>query len=89
MARELADELAFFNEHLEEYQRDYAGRHLLIHGKELCGHFDTLDAAIVEGVRLFGAGPFLARRAGETTMEASVPALTLGVPLVADSHHPV
>lgn len=79
----LATELAFFEKHREEFALKYAGRYLLVYGDALVGHFDTLEAAIDEGVRRFGAGPFLARGAGQDAPILSVPALTLGVPLVA------
>ncbi len=43
----------------------YPNRVLLIHGDHVEGDFDSGNAAISEGVRKFGTGPFLARRAGE------------------------
>ncbi len=47
----LAKERAFYEEHFEEYRREYAGRCLLIHGSELIGDYqDELDAAY-EGYR--------------------------------------
>lgn len=79
----LATELAFFEKNREKFAQQYAGRFLLVHGDSLVGHFDTLEAAIDEGVRRFGAGPFLARGAGEDPPAFLVPALTSGVPLVA------
>ncbi len=32
--RPLAEEIAFYERHFEEYRRKYAGRHLLVHGTE-------------------------------------------------------
>jgi len=58
--KELADEIAFFDEHRNEFAGEYAGRYLLIHGEDLCGHFDTLDAAINEKWRK--EGPLCRRR---------------------------
>lgn len=83
----LATELAFFEETREEFALRYAGRYLLVHGDSLVGHFDTLEAAIDEGVRRFGAGPFLARGAGQDAPVLSAPALTQGVPLTTSPAH--
>lgn len=79
--RLLATEIAFFEKNREEFVERYPGRYLLIRGDALVGHFDTFEAAVNEGARRFGAGPFLARRAGEDAPTFSVPALTLGLPL--------
>ena len=87
--RGLDVEIAFFDQHREEFVRKYPARYLLIKGNKLHGDFDTLDAAIIEGVRRFGAGPFLARRAGEGPLTLSVPARILGVSLAANSHESV
>lgn len=83
----LATERAFFEEHREEFVQRYAGRYLLIHGDALVGHFDTLEAAIDDGVRRFGAGPFLARGAGQDAPALCAPSLTLGVPLTTQPVH--
>ena len=85
----LASEIEFYDEHRDQFASDYPGRFLLIHGCKLHGSFDTLDAAIAEGFRQFGSNPFLARRAGEGAIEASIPALTIGVPLVVNPKRPV
>ena len=81
----LAEEIAFFDEHRDEYVRRYPGRHLLIHGRELLGHFEDRETAVASGYRRFGIGPFLVRQSGEGTIELSAPALSLGIPLVDDS----
>ena len=41
----LAQEVAFYEEHFEEYRREHAGRYLLIHGAKLIGTYkDELEA---------------------------------------------
>ncbi len=80
----LATELEFYEEHRESLASAHPGRFLLIHGSALHGSYDTLDAALAAGFSKFGSQPFLAREAGEDAMRLSAPALTIGVPLVAD-----
>ena len=76
----LGEELAFYDEHREEFLHRYTNRHLLIKGSELIGSFATMDQAVGEGVRQFGSGPFLVRLSGEDTPTFSVPVLQLGLP---------
>ena len=75
----LAEESAFYEEHETEFLRDHQGHHLLIKGRELIGSYESEDEAVDEGVRRFGYGPFLVRRAGEAIIKASAPALSLGL----------
>lgn len=84
----LTAELEYYEKHRESLARDHPGRFLLIHGSELHGSFDTLDAALEAGFDKFGSEPFLARGAGEDALELIVPALTFGVPLVDNSVTP-
>ena len=81
----IASELQFYEEHREALANDHPGRFLLIHDSALHGSLDTLDPALAAGFSKFGSTPFLARRAGEDAIDISAPALTIGVPLVADS----
>lgn len=57
-------EVAFYERERDKLAADYPGRYLLIYGDRLVGDFATLGEATTEGVRRFGAGPFLARLAG-------------------------
>ena len=75
----LAEELEFYNHHMEKFLHEYTNRYILIKGKELVGDFATKDEAVGEGVCQFGTGPFLVRLSGEETAEASIPALSLGL----------
>ena len=47
----LTAERAFFEEHFEQYRRQYAGRYLLIHGSELIGNYGDELEAVYEGYR--------------------------------------
>ena len=47
----LAAEIAFYEEHFEEYHRKYAGRYLLIHGAELIGVYEDELEAHCDGYR--------------------------------------
>ena len=50
-AKALAEEVAFYEEHFEEYRRKYAGQYLLIHGTELIGAYEDELAANYDGYR--------------------------------------
>lgn len=45
----LDDELEYYEEHFDEYREKYPGRHLLIAGKKLHGHYATREEAVVAG----------------------------------------
>lgn len=75
----LAEEQAYYDEHANDLLLRHPNRHLLIHGSELVGHFESMDEAVANGTRLFGKEPFLVRRAGDRQIKFSVPALSLGV----------
>lgn len=47
----LADEVAFYEEHLEEYRQEYAGHYVLIHGSSLIGAYEDETEACYEGYR--------------------------------------
>ena len=80
----LAEETEFFEQNRDKLLEEHANQYLLIKGRELIGSFDTQTEAVDEGIRLFCAGPFLVRKAGEDAPVLSNPALSLGVPLRAD-----
>lgn len=75
----LTAELEYYEKHREVLARDHPGRFLVIHGSELHGSFDTLDAALAAGFKEFGSEPFLARGAGEDALQLVAPALTFGL----------
>lgn len=75
----LAEEQAYYDKHAKELLLQHPNRHLLIHGSEVVGHFESMDEAVANGIRRFGKEPFLVRRAGDRQTKFSVPALSLGV----------
>ncbi len=84
----LAVEKAFCENNRDAFKAKYLGHYLLVQAEEVHGDFETRDEAVLQGVELFGSGPFLVwspLETRETELALSVPALTVGVPLVADS----
>ena len=69
----------YYDEHFEEFKKNYPERFLLIKGRELVGDFGAEDESVDAGVNLFGKGPFLVRRAGEKKTVLFAPALSLGI----------
>ncbi len=49
--RILAEEIAFYEKHFEEFRRKYAGQYLLIHGAQLIGAYDDELEANYDGYR--------------------------------------
>lgn len=85
----LVEETEFLEKNRDKFVREYPNQYLLIKGRELIGIFDTQTEAVDEGIRLFCAGPFLVRKAGESAPVLSNPALALGVPLRANIGDPL
>lgn len=63
----LETEVTFFRSELQDFQRRYPGRYLLIHGRKLYGDYGTFEEAVNEGARRFKAGPFLVRQTTQPT----------------------
>ena len=55
----LRDELEFYKENRADFVKQYEGKYLLIHGRQLFGHFDTFGRAYDLGVSSFNLAPFL------------------------------
>jgi hypothetical protein len=83
----LEQEREFYEAHLGDLLKGYAGRFVLIKGQELVGAFDTMDDALEEGARRFGLSSFLVRRVQPSPDVIEIPSLTLGL-LRADSARP-
>ena len=75
----LETERQFFDEHIEQFRSQYAGKFVVIKLQEFVGAFDTIDEALAEGAGRFGLDSFLVRHIGDVPREVSVPALTLGL----------
>ena len=87
MSDPLAREKAFLKESQATLAERHPGKYLLIRGDEVHGAFETYEQGVTAGVRLFGAGPFLVRSVlnPDDSEAPSIPALSIGVPLVAHS----
>lgn len=45
----LEEEIEYYEQHFDEYREKYPGRHLLIAGRKLHGHYATREEAVVAG----------------------------------------
>lgn len=81
MAEILVAERRFFAKNQERLAQEYDGRFLVIKGDKVYGDYPTLEEAVQKGADMFGAGPFLTMSPTEKEVTASVPALTLGIPM--------
>jgi hypothetical protein len=87
--RNVTDPLKQEKEYLKSHQvklaEQYPGKYLLIKGDTVHGAFETYEQGVIEGAKLFGASHFLVRSVLQPDdVEApSIPALSVGVPLVA------
>jgi hypothetical protein len=72
-------EIKFFNENKSEWAKTHPDKFALIKGQELINFFDTPDAAVQEGARQFGSGPFLVKRVNQTEDNVFIPCLSLGL----------
>ncbi len=86
MTDPLAEEKVYLRANQPELAEKYPGKYLLIKGNVIHGAFETYEQGVTDGAKLFGAGPFLVRSVLQPDdLEApSIPALSVGVPLVAD-----
>ncbi|MYH02116.1 MAG: hypothetical protein F4142_05990 [Nitrospira sp. SB0675_bin_23] len=87
MTDPLQQEKNYLQSHQEELAKQYPGKYLLIKGEIVRGAFETYEEGITEGAKMFGAGPFLVRSVLQPNDAdaPSIPALSVGVPLVAHS----
>ena len=86
MTDPLAEEKVYLRANQPELAEKYPGKYLLIKGNVIHVAFETYEQGVTDGAKLFGAGPFLVRSVLQPDdLEApSIPALSVGVPLVAD-----
>ena len=75
----LEEERQYYNENREAWATRYPGQFVLVKGRKLIGAYDTMEAALAEGARLFGLNSFLIRRASEVEQENHVTRPTLFV----------
>ena len=59
------EEREFFEEHFDEYKAKYPGRHLLIVGRQLVGHYGTREGAVAAtGSEIEGIDAMLVQGSG-------------------------
>jgi len=75
----LSEERSYYEESLPDWLTKYAGRVVLVKGRELIGVYNTDEEALTVGAQKFGLTPFLVRRVEPVRQEVSIPALTLGI----------
>jgi hypothetical protein len=76
----LDEEIKYFDEHWEEWEAAHPGKYVLIKGTTLLGVYDTIEAAVEEGLRLFYPGrSFLARPLSAHEREVHDAGIVLGV----------
>ena len=63
-AEALTEEREFFEERFEEYSEKYPGRHLLIVGRQLMGHYATREEAVAAGYEIDGIDAMLVQESG-------------------------
>lgn len=87
MTDPLAKEKTYLKENQAELAIQHPGKYLLIKEDKVHGAFETYEQGVSGGARLFGAGPFLVRSVlkPDDSEAPSIPALSVGVPLVAHS----
>ena len=87
MTDPLAKEKTYLKENQAKLAIQHPGKYLLIKGDGVHGAFETYEQGVSAGARLFGAGPFLVRSVlnPDDSEAPSIPALSVGVPLVAHS----
>jgi hypothetical protein len=75
----LETERKYLASHKDELLRQYGGKVLVIHGEEVTGAFDTMEEALEGAVTQHGLSDVLIRRPSEPELEATAPALALGI----------
>ena len=65
-------ECSYYDEHFDDFVRDYPGEHLVITGRKLLGHFPTRDEAIVLAYSL-GKRAVLVRESGTREPKVFLP----------------
>ena len=75
----LKEELEFFQEHRAEWLEHYESKFVLVRNKKMIDTFTTMKEAFNEGVKRFGAKPFLIKQILKDEPTQEIPALTLGL----------
>jgi len=84
----LEQEREFFKQHQADLLKRHPGKFVLVKGSALVDVFDTDEAAVREGIRLYGTESFLVRGVFENEEAVRIPALMFGL-INAHSPHSV
>jgi hypothetical protein len=79
-------EITYLESHRDALLQQYGGKFLVIKGEVVAGAFETMTDALQGAATQYGLQNVLVRRASDTQMQVSIPALTLGI-LNADVSH--
>lgn len=72
-------EIAYYNQHRQDFLSRYEWKYLLIRGSEFVGAFDDPQDAYQAGLRKFGNVPFLIKQVLREERVEHIPALSLGL----------
>lgn len=75
----LEKELEYFRQHKKRWLLHHEGKYALVRGEELIGTFTKEEEAYEEGVKRFGAGPFLIKPILKEESPEQIPAISLGL----------
>lgn len=75
----LEKELKYYEEHKDEFIKNYEGKYVLIKDDRLINSFTKMEEAFEEGTRLFGSASFLIKKISKEERVESLPALALGL----------
>ncbi|MGD0697782.1 MAG: hypothetical protein ABSB82_23450 [Terriglobia bacterium] len=75
----LEKEVEYFRQHKDEWLLHHEGKYALVRGEELIGTFTKEEEAYEEGVKHFGAGPFLIKPILKVEPPEQIPAFFLGL----------
>lgn len=72
-------EVAYFEQHREDFVREALGRFVVVKGKEHFGFYETEEEAYRAGVELLGLKPFLIKQVLVEDQIHEIPAYYLGL----------
>jgi hypothetical protein len=75
----LEKELKFLYANKDKLLKAYGSKFIVIKGEDIGGAYDTMSQALQGAALAYGTENVLIRRATDTDVEISIPALTLGI----------
>lgn len=77
------EEMAYYNQHRQDFLSKCEWKYVLIKGSELLGTFNDAQEAYTEGLQRFGNVPFLIKQVLRKEQVQQIPALSLGIILAS------